>query len=74
MNALEFTEANDMIKNKYVAFGLFVVLFFALWHLLDFLYNTFITKIGYQFSPIIDLAVPLVVAVTVGYLLFLRKK
>ena len=63
-----------MIKNKYVAFGLFVALFFAIWQLLDFLYNTFITKIGYQFSPIIDLTVPLVVAVTIGYLLFLRKK
>lgn len=74
MNALEFTEANDMIKNKYVAFGLFVVLFLFLWQLLDFFYNTFITKIGYQFSPIIDLTVPLVVAITVSYLLFLRKK
>ena len=63
-----------MIKNKYVAFGLFVALFFAIWQLLDFLYNTFITKIGYQFSPIIDLTVPLVVAITIGYLLFLRKK
>lgn len=63
-----------MIKNKYVAFGLFAVVFLALWQLLDFLYNTFITKIGYQFSPIIDLIVPLAVAVTVGYLLLLRKK
>ena len=63
-----------MIKNKYVAFGLFVALFFAIWQLLDFLYNTFITKIGYQFSPIIDLTIPLVVSVTIGYLLFLRKK
>ena len=63
-----------MIKNKYVAFGLFVVLFFAFWHLLDFLYNTLITKNGYQFSPIIDLTIPLVAAVTIGYLLFIRKK
>ena len=63
-----------MIKNKYVAFGLFVALFLALWQLLDFLYNTFITKIGYQFSPIIDLIVPLAVAITIGCLLFLRKK
>ena len=63
-----------MIKNKYAAFSLFVALFFALWHLLDFLYNTFITKIGYQFSPILDLIVPLAASVTIGYLLFLRKK
>ena len=41
-----------MIKNKYVAFGLFVALFLVLWHLLDFLFNTFITGKGYQFSPI----------------------
>ena len=63
-----------MIKNKYAAFGLFIVLFFVFWHLLDFLYNTFITKNGYQFSPIIDLTIPLIVSVTIGYLLFLRKK
>lgn len=63
-----------MIKNKYLAFGLFVVLFLAFWHLLDFLYNTFITKVGYQFSPIIDLAVPLAAAVTIGCLLLLIRK
>ena len=63
-----------MIKNKYLAFGLFVVLFFIFWHLLDYLYNTIITKNGYQFSPIIDLTIPLIVSVTIGYLLFLRKK
>ena len=63
-----------MIKNKYAAFGLFIVLFFGLWQLLDLLYNTFITKIGYQFSPIIDLFVPIAVAAAIGYVLFLRKK
>ena len=40
----------------------------------DFLFNTFITGKGYQFSPIIDLVVPLAVSVTVGCILFLRKK
>ena len=48
--------------------------FLVLWHLLDFLFNTFITGKGYQFSPIIDLVVPLAVSVTVGCILFLRKK
>ena len=69
-----FREVKDMIKNKIVAFGLFVALFLILWHLFDFLFNTFITGKGYQFSPIIDLAVPLAVSVTVGCILFLRKK
>ena len=63
-----------MIKNKYVAFGLFVVIFLALWHLLDFLFNTFITGKGYQFSPAIDLVVPIAVSIAVGCVLFLRKK
>ncbi len=63
-----------MIKNKYAAFGLFVVLFLVIWHILDFLFNTFITKSGYQLSPVIDLCIPVVISVTVGYLLFLRKK
>ena len=63
-----------MIKNKYVAFGLFVAIFMAFWHLLDFLFNTFITGKGYQFSPVIDLVIPIAVSITVGFVLFLRKK
>ena len=69
-----FREVKELIKNKYLAFGLSVALFLVLWHLLDFLFNTFITGKGYQFSPIIDLVVPLAVSVTVGCILFLRKK
>ena len=69
-----FREVKELIKNKYLAFGLFVALFLVLWHLLDCLFNTFITGKGYQFSPIIDLVVPLAVSVTVGCILFLRKK
>ena len=63
-----------MIKNKYVAFGLFVAIFMVLWHLFDFFFNTFITGKGYQFSPVIDLVVPIAVSVTIGCVLFLRKK
>lgn len=63
-----------MIKNKYVAFGLFVAIFMVLWHLFDFLFNTFIKGKGYQFSPVIDLVVPIAVSVTIGCVLFLRKK
>ena len=63
-----------MIKNKYAAFGLFVVIFLVFWHLLDFLFTTFSTGKGYQFSPAIDLVIPLTVSVAVGCVLFLRKK
>lgn len=33
-----------MIKNKYVAFVLFVIAFLAFWNLADYLYTTFITN------------------------------
>ena len=63
-----------MIKNKYVAFGLFIAIFFTVWHLLNFLFNTFITGKGYQFSPVIDLVIPIAVSIALGCVLFLRKK
>ncbi len=63
-----------MIKNKYIAFGLFVVLFMAFWNLLDYLYSTFIAKSAYQFGAGIDLGLPIVVAIVAGYFAFLRKK
>lgn len=59
--------------NKYFGFGLFVVLFLAFWNLLDFLYSTVITGNGYQFGAGADLGLPLVVAIVVGVLLFLRN-
>ena len=33
-----------MVKNKYVAFALFVIVFLAFWNLADYLYTTFITN------------------------------
>ncbi len=63
-----------MVKNKYLAYVLFVVLMIVFWNLIDFLYSSVITHNGYQFGIVGDLAIPLVVAVAVGYLLFLRKK
>lgn len=62
-----------MLKNKYAAFGLFVILFLVLWNVLDFLYATLITKSAYQFGAGADLAMPLAVALAIGYLQFLRK-
>lgn len=62
-----------MVKNKYVAFVLFVIAFLALWNLADYLYTTFITNGTYHFSVGTDGATPVVIAMVSGYLLFLRK-
>ena len=62
------------MKNKYVIFGLFVVLVLLFWNLLDWLYATIITHSNYQFGAGTDLFMPLVVAIVMGYGLFLRKK
>ena len=62
-----------MIKNKYAAFVLFVAAFLALWNLADYLYTTFITNGTYHFAAVTDGAIPAVVAIVLGYLLFVRK-
>ena len=63
-----------MVKDKKTAFVIFVLIFMALWNLLDFLYNTVITKIGYQFKTTTDLLIPLGMALVLGYLQFLRNE
>ena len=62
-----------MIKNKYVAFVLFVVIFLAFWNLADYLYTTFITSGTYHFAAGTDGALPVGIAIVSGYLLFVRK-
>ena len=63
-----------MIKNKYVAFILFVIVMLAAWNLLDYLYTTFISGGAYRFAAGSDLGLPVVVAVVVGCFLFLKKQ
>ena len=63
-----------MVKNKTLAFVLFIALFLIIWNLLDFLYSALITGNGYGFAAGGDLFIPLVVSVVVGYLFLLRKK
>jgi F0F1-type ATP synthase membrane subunit a len=63
-----------MVKDKKTAFVIFVVIFTALWNLLDFLYSTLITKSGYQFKSTTDLMIPLGLALVLGYLQFLRNE
>ena len=62
-----------MIKNKYVAFVLFVIAFLAFWNLADYLYTTFLTDGVYHFAAGTDGAIPVAAAIVSGYLLFLRK-
>ena len=62
------------MKNKYVQFGLFIVLFLAFWNLFDYLYSILITHSEYRFGVISDLLIPFVVAVVMGAITFLRKK
>ena len=63
-----------MIKNRKVAFVIFVVLFIVFWNLLDLLYSALITKEPYHFSTGNDMGLPLVSALVLGCLLFLRNK
>ena len=63
-----------MVKDKKMAFVIFVVIFMALWNLLDFLYSTLISKSGYQFKSTTDLMIPLGLALVLGYLQFLRNE
>lgn len=62
------------MKNRNVAFGIFVAVFLLFWNILDYLYATFISRSSYQFAAAGDLIIPLVVAIASGYLLFLRNK
>ena len=62
-----------MIKNKYVAFVLFVIVFMAFWNLADYLYTTFITNGAYHFTAGADGALPLALAIVSGYLLEKRN-
>lgn len=61
-----------MIKNKYAAYGLFVILFLVFWNILDGLYTSLITGNSYAFGAGRDLITPLALAAVSGYLLFLR--
>ncbi len=63
-----------MIKNKYLAFGLFIIIFVLFENLLDFLYSVFIIRSAYTFSVSVNLTAPLTIGAVVGYIIFLRKK
>ena len=62
-----------MIKNNWAAFILFITAMLAAWNLLDYLYSTFITGSAYRFAASSDLGLPVVVAVIIGYFLFVKN-
>ncbi|MBR3227032.1 MAG: hypothetical protein IKF68_00640 [Erysipelotrichaceae bacterium] len=59
-----------MIKNKYIAYGIYIVCFVIFWNLLEFLFNTS----GFRFNWTTDIVVPCAAAMTSGHLLFLRNR
>ncbi len=61
------------MKNKYLEFGLFIVLVVAFWNLFDWLYSSFITRSADHFTWGSDLRIPLVGGAVMGYLTVLRK-
>lgn len=63
-----------MIKNKIVALCLFVAVWLVVWNIADYLYSAFITKGTYQFTAGMDLSIPLIVSVIVGYFVFFHEK
>lgn len=63
-----------MIKNKAVAFIVFIIVFFAVWNLCDFLFTTFINNSVFNFTVLGNAIVPTVVAVVVGFITVFRKK
>ncbi len=63
-----------MIRNKYAAFALFVVLTVVLMNLLEYLYCAFLTRSALAFSFSGGVLFPLVVGCVVGYFVFLRRK
>ena len=63
-----------MIKNKTVAFVLFVVVFLLVWNVLNYIYGSYISGSGYQFEASKGIGMPSIISIMIGYLLFLRKK
>ena len=63
-----------MIKNKTVAFVLFVVVFLLVWNVLNYIYSSYISGNGYQFEASKGIGMPSIISIMIGYLLFLRKK
>lgn len=62
-----------MIKNKYIAFGMFIAFALIFWNFLDVLFSALISHTTYVFAPGRGLILPLVTACVVGYFTILRR-
>ena len=63
-----------MIRNRYLAYALYVATFVVFWNLLDYLLGTFLIGSGYRFTVARELVEPLVVGALIGYFAYLRGK
>ncbi len=57
-----------MIKDKRVAFALYVVLFIVFWNIIDILWSRFAEGAGYDPATGFEIVTPLIVALVTGYL------
>ena len=61
-----------MIRNKYIAYALYVICFAGIWNLLDLAYRHFISGAGAS-GPFTGLGIPFVAAALSGYFLIFRR-
>ena len=61
-----------MVRSKYVAFVLYLVMVLVFWNVLDLLYVSFITRSVYAFSMGAGLMTPLISGIITGYLFIFK--
>ena len=62
-----------MIRNKYAAFVLYVVLTVVFYNALDYVHKTFVTGAGYHFTLGTDLITPVLIGCCIFFLTTMRK-
>ena len=62
-----------MIRNKFVAFALYVFLTIVFYNALDYIHKTYVTGAGYHFTLSMDLITPVLIGCCLFLLTTLRK-
>ena len=62
-----------MIRNKYMAFALYVFLTLVFYNALDYIHKAFVTGAGYHFNLITDLITPVLIGICLFLLTTMRK-